>query len=779
MENYASNFNLEIFVTTYKSLPVSVSVTSPRWSSPSISESFTVTVGTVKQVLVNNALRMTGSGKSTKGIRITGSDEIMVYGINKETNSNDGFLGLPTDVLGMTYYVVTYWPSDRNTEILVVGVHDSTSVTVQFGPNTGLNVTYGNRNYYKNDKLTTTLHSYYTWQIQAPGDLSGSKITANKVISVYSGNILTKIATGTRDHIVEQHVPVEKWGKTFATVPIPGQTIGDYFRFVASEYDTRVTVNGLNNGASFTETFTLSTASAWVQKEYSSKFYSLITATKPIYVMQFSKSQACSSCNVADPAMIIIPPIEQYASDYVFTTPKKSTGSYSNYFMFVVKASEKSGIRVDGSAVSPTYNNYPGGQYVGGYIALSDGTHEIRHISPNVVFMGVLYGRAQYESYGFPSGMRMASINTPCTMTTMVVGDGIDNDCDGKIDEEMCTLANNYADDDGDGSAEEDCAKPYPIDGVWTSWETWGPCACTGGGRGSRTRRRKCDNPAPQYDGKVCPGADVETDTTCTPQNGCVLNGNWALWGSWASCSVTCGTGTQSRTRTCTDPAAANGGTPCSGDGTKSQSCNTHSCPVDGNWTPWTAFSSCLYVCGAGQSERTRTCTNPQPQYGGKTCLGDTKETQACTGSCAKDGGWSSWSVWSPCTKTCGSGTRTRNRDCNNPVPSNGGNMCPGDPTEFQACNPTACPTVAQGTYVQTCPTGWFTCESGGMTCIQMSMKCDCQSDCDDGSDESATWASCSFNATDCHNDAAELTTSYIHFLPLFTLLFFTIWNLL
>lgn len=33
----------------------------------------------------------------------------------------------------------------------------------------------------------------------------------------------------------------------------------------------------------------------------------------------------------------------------------------------------------------------------------------------------------------------------PCTVSTMAVGDGIDNDCDGKIDEELCTLSNNYA----------------------------------------------------------------------------------------------------------------------------------------------------------------------------------------------------------------------------------------------------------------------------------------------------------------------------------------------
>uniref|UniRef100_K1PWH9 Hemicentin-1 n=1 Tax=Magallana gigas TaxID=29159 RepID=K1PWH9_MAGGI len=250
-------------------------------------------------------------------------------------------------------------------------------------------------------------------------------------------------------------------------------------------------------------------------------------------------------------------------------------------------------------------------------------------------------------------------------------------------------------DDDGDGVADEDCAKPYPIDGVWTAWERWGPCACAGGG-GSRTRRRMCDNPAPQYDGKNCAGSDVETDTTCSPSAGCRLNGNWALWGSWTSCSVTCGSGTQSRTRTCTDPAPANGGSTCSGNSTASQACNTQNCPKDGNWN--------------------------------------------------------SWSIWSPCTKSCGSGVRARNRDCNNPVPSNGGKGCAGDPSDFQTCNPTACPTVAPGTYVQTCPTGWFSCQSGAMTCIAMIMKCDCQDDCDDGSDESVTWASCLANTTSCNH---------------------------
>lgn len=56
---------------------------------------------------------------------------------------------------------------------------------------------------------------------------------------------------------------------------------------------------------------------------------------------------------------------------------------------------------------------------------------------------------------------------------------------------------------------------------------------------------------------------------------------------------------------------------------------------VDGGWTPWSSFSSCLYICGSSQSNRSRTCTNPNPQYGGKTCSGDASESQSCTGGCA------------------------------------------------------------------------------------------------------------------------------------------------
>jgi len=65
---------------------------------------------------------------------------------------------------------------------------------------------------------------------------------------------------------------------------------------------------------------------------------------------------------------------------------------------------------------------------------------------------------------------------------------------------------------------------------------------------------------------------------------GVSVNGGWSSYGSWGSCSVSCGGGTQSRTRSCNNPSRAYGGVDCSGSTSESQSCNTQSC--------WTATSA-------------------------------------------------------------------------------------------------------------------------------------------------------------------------------------------
>ncbi|XP_057688786.1 A disintegrin and metalloproteinase with thrombospondin motifs 13 isoform X2 [Corythoichthys intestinalis] len=54
-------------------------------------------------------------------------------------------------------------------------------------------------------------------------------------------------------------------------------------------------------------------------------------------------------------------------------------------------------------------------------------------------------------------------------------------------------------------------------------------------------------------------------------------------------------------------------------------------------------------------------------------------------------GSWSSWSGFSPCSRTCGGGVINRIRECNNPRPTFGGNYCVGLDIEAELCNQKPC----------------------------------------------------------------------------------------
>merc|ERR1712050_657773 len=59
--------------------------------------------------------------------------------------------------------------------------------------------------------------------------------------------------------------------------------------------------------------------------------------------------------------------------------------------------------------------------------------------------------------------------------------------------------------------------------------------------------------------------------------------------------------------------------------------------PVDGNWSNWGEFGECDTrdnYWGDGVKTRTRTCTNPAPEFGGADCVGDDAETEPCTVTC-------------------------------------------------------------------------------------------------------------------------------------------------
>lgn len=51
---------------------------------------------------------------------------------------------------------------------------------------------------------------------------------------------------------------------------------------------------------------------------------------------------------------------------------------------------------------------------------------------------------------------------------------------------------------------------------------------------------------------------------------------------------------------------------------------------VDGSWTEWSEWNNCTDVCGGGIKSRNRTCSDPEPQFGGMDCIGNNTESKLC-----------------------------------------------------------------------------------------------------------------------------------------------------
>merc|ERR1712062_247963 len=113
--------------------------------------------------------------------------------------------------------------------------------------------------------------------------------------------------------------------------------------------------------------------------------------------------------------------------------------------------------------------------------------------------------------------------------------------------------------------------------------------------------------------------------------------------------------------------------------------CNV--CTTKREWKTWSSWSSCTKKCTgsdgvSGTQTRTRTCTNGHPLLSlcsGYSCSTPQKQTQKCaTNRCKINGGWGNWATYGACSATCGAGTKTRTRKCNNPTPAYGGAQCVG-----------------------------------------------------------------------------------------------------
>ena len=96
---------------------------------------------------------------------------------------------------------------------------------------------------------------------------------------------------------------------------------------------------------------------------------------------------------------------------------------------------------------------------------ITSGTHLLSHTDLFQTFGAYIYGLKFQEAYGHALGQRVDTIDYVCTRTFVIIRDRFDNDCDGRLDEEI----ENQLDDDGDGLIDEDLDGELPTTQPWTT----------------------------------------------------------------------------------------------------------------------------------------------------------------------------------------------------------------------------------------------------------------------------------------------------------------------
>jgi len=236
---------------------------------------------------------------------------------------------------------------------------------------------------------------------------------------------------------------------------------------------------------------------------------------------------------------------------------------------------------------------------------------------------------------------------------------------------------------EGDESASRPCGEiTCPVDCKMEDWSHWTACTpfCSGTQMWSRSVLVE-----PLAGGVTC--GEASNVVNCS--NACV-DCQVSTWSVWSLCSVSCGSGRQTRSRMILVEAEGEGAS-CPDDlEAHKEGCNSDDCPVDCMWADWSPWNGCSVTCGGGNRTRTRGKIREE-QFGGSPCEGEETNVGSCSETaCPQDCLWSEWEAWGNCSKSCGGGNQSRYRYVTQIALGDGVN-CSGVAHDLRSCNEEAC----------------------------------------------------------------------------------------
>ena len=421
--NNGGNLDLSILISTTELWPVSYSVyvrsTGNRYRG-------TVTANNSAVVYLSTSAQVTSYSSSYRyyGISVeTSSNKVTVIGRSYTSHTTDSYLALPViisqTVTKYTYYAMSFYSPNTYSSILIVGTEDSTTLKLKF--------TFSDRVYMGYTRYSISAGSEYSFTINRQEtmyiypyydryDLSGTRITTNKPVSVLSGHRCAYVpySNGNCGYLIEQIPPTTYLGKVHYVAPLA--TRRTYILKLLSTYDGTRIVIYCNNSVQYSSTLN---EQSHTYITLDSQQYCAVHSNNDIMVAQFSGRDG------EDPSMGLVSATNNFASRFQFPVSVFRYAASSSYYTpsfsnVIVMAQyyqpDKIYVITDGnkrSLIAQIWTPITVNNVIEAYatkVPVLPGVVEIIHANEAALMTTMVYGIDQRMGYIHPGGLLHNSI---------------------------------------------------------------------------------------------------------------------------------------------------------------------------------------------------------------------------------------------------------------------------------------------------------------------------------------------------------------------------------
>ena len=399
------SLDIELHLTSDVSTMVTVDY---PMGAPTFSMTVAVNPGTITVVTVPSeaASGWLPDNVQSNLVHATAAEEFTCYLIHRRPFSSDAALGLPTDTMNTEFIVADQEPTlgaqfGYFSEFVVYARFDDTTVTVT----PSANLAGGRAAGVPFQVQLDAGEGYFGYSIDdgPAGSLTGTLVTADRVVGVSNGSQCANVPDGTNfcDHLFEVAQPTQTWGNDYLVANVPNRPNGSYYRVIGSVANTQIELDGSPIGTIGQGEF-LEVADLADNHRFTS------TGGEAFFVVQLMTSSNSPGAISGDPSMGNVISVNQYKNAYTFSTVGGAQ-FIQHWVTLIAEDADVGFLTLDGSVVpAMDFTAIPGTGYSVAQIQIPEGTHTTA--SPNG--HGVMVkGFNQDDSYLYPGGALFEFIN--------------------------------------------------------------------------------------------------------------------------------------------------------------------------------------------------------------------------------------------------------------------------------------------------------------------------------------------------------------------------------